>query len=263
MPPFSFLADPFGIWREGSFTVFVEKMDYRTKHGEIHFCTYDHNWELVDTGLALRTPTHISYPQIIEDGGNVYMMPEAYRSGKLTLYKAERFPDLWTPVADLLDIPAIDASVVKFRGTWWMFYALPGENKRALRELYVAYADSLTGPWHQHAMNPVRNAMDSARPSGTPFEYNGALYVPTQNSTTHYGEAINLLKIDTLTPTEFTASVAKNLLPEGLHPHFKDGLHTLSACGDVTLIDVKKIDRSHTRRFVNMERRIRRLLRAA
>lgn len=260
-PHFTFLADPFGIWKDGVLTVFVEHMAYRTKHGEIRYCQYNQDMVLVKEGLALRTQTHISYPQIIENGGEVYMLPEAYRSGKLTLYRAKQFPDQWEPVADLLNVPAIDASVVKFQNRWWMFYALPGKEQRALREVHVAYADSLTGPWHPHANNPVRVALDSARPSGTPFVHEDALYLPTQNSTTTYGEAINVLKITALSPTSFEASIAANLTPGGIFPGYSDGLHTLSACGGVTLIDVKKIDRSHTRRLVNLERRLRRALR--
>ncbi len=259
-PSFCFVADPFGIWHNGALTVFVEYMDYRTKHGEIHYYQYDAEWNIVKSGLALRTDVHISYPQIISDGGEIYMLPEAYRSGKLTLYRAKRFPDEWEPVATLLDVPAIDASVIHFENRWWMFYALPGSDKRALRELHVAYADSLTGPWHQHAANPVRIALDSARPSGTPFVHEGALHIPTQNSTTSYGEAINLLRVETLTPDSFVANITANLSPLGVNSGYKDGLHTLSPCGNVTLIDLKHIDRSFRRRLINLQRRLRRVL---
>jgi hypothetical protein len=38
------------------------------------------------------------------------------------------------------------------------------------------------------------------------------------------------------------------------------GLHTLSACGELTLIDVKRIDRSRGRQWLDLKRRVRRLL---
>ncbi|MEI9904226.1 MAG: hypothetical protein WDN06_09755 [Asticcacaulis sp.] len=49
----------------------------------------------------MRQPYHLSYPSLIRDGGEIYMLPEAHRSGKLTLYRAERFPDRWAPAADI------------------------------------------------------------------------------------------------------------------------------------------------------------------
>ncbi len=260
MGDFRFIADPFGIPHDGQHSILVEALDYRTKRGEIHYYTYDAAWRLMASGLALRAPFHLSYPQILRCGQDIYLLPEAHKSGKLTLYRAERFPDHWQPVMDLLPLPAIDASVVEYQRRFWMFYALPGPNGRAMRELHLAYADQITGPWRQHARNPVRIALDSARPGGTPFIKEGILYLPTQDCVASYGAAINLLRIDSLTPTDFSAEIATRFSPAGLHPNYPDGLHSLSACGAVTLIDVKRIDPTPARRWINLQRQLRRLV---
>lgn len=256
---FSFIADPFGIEHEGDFTIFVEALDYRVKRGEIRYYTYNKSWSLIGQGLALRKRHHLSYPQIIRDGDAIYMLPEAHRSGKLTLYRAKKFPKKWEPVADF-SFPAIDASVIHYQGRWWMFYALPGPDGRAMRELHVAYADSLTGPWNHHTNNPVRTGLDSSRPGGTPFEHDGALYLPTQNCVGGYGMGITLLRIDELSPEGFGATIVNSLTPSGIHPDFTAGLHTLSSVGKATLIDVKRVHRSQRRILINMERRLRRLI---
>jgi hypothetical protein len=255
---FRFNADPFGISHDGGFTVLVEALDYRVKRGEIHYYTYAADWSLIRKGLALRAPFHLSYPSLIEDGGDIFMLPEASRSGKLTLYRAERFPDRWQPATDLLDIPAIDASVVWHDGQWWMFYALPGEDNRAMRELYVAHAPSLKGPWTQHVGNPVRTGLDTSRPGGTPFVHDGKIHLPVQNCVGGYGVGLNVLRIDELTPDWFAAEVVSSLGPGNLLPGYGNGLHTLSACGDVTLIDVKRLEASKARAWIDLERRITR-----
>lgn len=255
---FRFNADPFGLWYNGQFTVLVEAYDYRSKRGEIHFHTYDPDWNAVASGVALREPFHLSYPTLIRDDGHIYLLPEGHRSGKLTLYRAIRFPDMWQPVATLLEEPAIDASVVAHGGRWWMFYALPGDDQRAMRELHVAWADTLTGPWQPHPANPVRVAIDSARPGGLPFLHQRALHLPVQDCAGTYGAALNVLKIDDLTPDRFAASLVGRFEP-GLHPGYPHGLHTLAAAGDVTLIDVKRLDRS-SRLWVDLERKVNRLL---
>ena len=188
------------------------------------------------------------------------MLPEGYRSGCLTLYRCVRFPDRWEPAHRILDVPAIDATVVRHDGKWWMFHALPGPEDRAMRELHVVFADTLTGPWTQHPANPVRSGFHASRPGGTAFEANGALHLPIQDCAGTYGAAINLLRIDTLTTDAFEASVVRRFEAADLLTGYADGFHTLSGCGDTTFIDVKRIQRSATEGWIRTQYKVRRLL---
>ena len=97
----------------------------------------------------------------------------------------------------------------------------------------------------------------------------GALYLPTQDCTNDYGEAVQLLRIDILTPDVFSAEPVQRIAPQRIHPGYTDGLHTLAApvtspmgdsgYSDVTLFDVKHLDHSGARRWINLQRRVRRL----
>lgn len=254
---FSYLADPFGVWRDGYLHVFAEIYDYRSKRGAIRRLTFDRKLALIDSAPALVPDYHVSYPFIIEHGGEIYMLPEAHQSGKLTLYRAHNFPDQWQPVCDLLAVPAIDPSVIFFDGLWWLFYALPGADRHAERALYVASAEKLTGPWHPHPMNPVRLDMTSSRPGGTPFVYDGRIVLPTQNCVYRYGESINLLRMTTLTPQTCSTEVIKSLSSENFSGSNSEGFHTFAACGEVTLIDSRRIDHSLKRGWINWQRRWR------
>ncbi|MGV3580072.1 glucosamine inositolphosphorylceramide transferase family protein [Brevundimonas sp.] len=257
--PFAYVADPFGIAREGLVTVFAEHFDYRSRRGEIRYFQYDDDI-LVGQGVAIAEPFHLSYPQLIEDGGELYMLPEGYKSGGLTLYRCVRFPDQWEPAHRILDVPAIDATVVKHGGKWWMFHALPGPADRAMRELHVAQADSLIGPWTPHAANPVRSGFHASRPGGTAYEVDGVLHLPVQDCAGTYGAAINLLRIDALTPETFQAAVVRRFDAGDLLDGYADGFHTLSGHGDVTCIDVKGIRRSPAEGWVRTQYKVRRLL---
>ncbi len=257
--PFRFNADPFGLWHDDRFTALVEGYDYRNKRGEIHYYTYGPDWRPLAWGVALRLPFHLSYPQLIRHGGEIYMLPEAHRSGRLTLYRADAFPATWTPVADLLDMPAIDASVFRHDGRWWMAYSLPGPDNRAMRELHMAYADDPLGAWRPHPGNPLRTGLDASRPGGQPVIVDGVPHLPMQDCRGGYGVGLNLLRLDALTPEGFEARVVKAFAPGGLHPRFADGLHTLSGDGDVTLIDVKRLDDTPGRWRVDLRRRLGRL----
>ena len=259
--PFRFNADPFGLWHDGRFTAVVEAYDYRNKRGEIHYYTYDADWRLAATGVALCPSFHLSYPQLIRHKGEIYMLPEAHRSGRLTLYRADAFPAKWTPVADLMDIPAIDATPFMHDGRWWLAYSLPGPDNRAMRELHMAFADDLTGPWTAHPGNPVRTGLESSRPGGQALMIDGVTHLPMQDCTRGYGVGLNLLRLEDLTPERFTASVVQSFTAKGLHPRYGDGLHTVSGDGDVTLVDVKRLDDAKGRWRVDWRRRIGRLLR--
>jgi hypothetical protein len=259
--PYCFIADPFGLWWSKEFTVFVEYLDYRKKKGEIHYYRYNSAFKLQDQGVALTAPFHLSYPFLIQDKSQIYMLPEAHKSGKLTLYKAVRFPDQWEPVADLLSFPVVDASVVFYRGLWWMFYSPIGEGHNPLKELCIAFCPTLTGEWTVHPLNPVRSCLASSRPAGTPFFQGEKLILPTQDNRETYGGQITFLEIKTLTPTAFEAEEVKTLPPHAISdPLYKDGLHTLSDGGIVTLFDVKRILKSRYRHLINIKKRTKRLL---
>ncbi len=257
---FAFIADPFAVREaDGGITVYVEALDYRTKRGEIHYYTFDAMYALVAQGVALKRRFHLSYPFMLQHAGATYMLPEAHKSGALTLYRNAGAPDAWEPHAQLLDVPAIDASIVQHDGKWWMFFALPGEGGKALRQMHIAYADALTGPWRMHANNPVREDVATSRMGGTPFLHAGALYLPVQDCSHTYGGALRVLKVTTLTPETFKAEEVQHIRPGGWHCDFTDGFHTLSACGAVTLFDVKRHYHSPMRIFIDLQRRVRRL----
>ena len=110
-----------------------------------------------------------------------------------------------------------------------------------------------------HPHNPVRTALDSTRPGGQPFVSDGLVYLPTQDCTDTYGGAVTLLRFDELTMTHVKGSAQRHIVPTDINTPVSDGLHTLSACGDVTLFDVKRIDRSSQRILIDLQRRWRRL----
>lgn len=258
---FHYVADPFGIERDGALTVFVEAYDYRVRRGEIHYIQYDADNNIVAKGVALAQPFHLSHPSLIEDDGELYMLPEAHKSGALTLYRCVHFPDQWEPVCELLNAPAIDATVARSGGRWWMFYALPGPDNRAMRELHVAWADQLQGPWVQHLNNPVRAGLSDTRPGGTVFEHEGVLHLPAQDCDESYGRRIRLLRLDVLTPDRFEATEVRRFEPEGVLAGYPDGLHTLSGLGDVTCIDLKALHSSRKEGLIRILYKLRRLLR--
>lgn len=236
-----FLADPFGLWRDGRLHVFVETYDYRNRVGAIDVIGLGEDFEVLERRPALVEPWHLSYPFVFEADGETWMLPEAFRSGRLTLYRCEAFPDRWTPAAVIaLDAVPIDATPLFHDGLWWLFYAPAGTRLEKVSCLHAAFAERLTGPWTPHPLNPVRRDIASARPGGTPVIQDGAVVLPVQDCTRTYGGAIRALRIHELTPDRFAAEAGAAIGPPRRFAPFTAGLHTLAAAGPVTLIDAKR-----------------------
>lgn len=235
-----FLADPFGLERAGSRYIFVERYDYRTRHGVIDCLVYD-GATLIERREVLAEPWHLSYPIVFEADGDIWMLPEAHKSGGLTLYRATEFPWRWERSHALtLDHVAVDATPVFHNGLWWLFYAAADDARTKTGALFAAWAERLTGPWTPHAANPVRLGADSTRPGGTPVEVDGVLILPVQDCRQTYGGAIRPLSIHRLDAARFEADAGAPIIAPADFAPFDAGLHTLSAMGDYTLVDVKQ-----------------------
>lgn len=243
-PSFKFLADPFGLHQDGKLYVFAEGYDYRDRHGRIEVLVFDDKTlKLLDRTVVLEEPWHLSYPILIKDQGNIYMLPEAYKSGKTALYKAVNFPYQWEPVSEFsFPETVIDPSVFFHDGLWWMCYTPADSGYSRQSVLSVAFSESLMGPWQLHPQNPVRITPVSSRPGGSVIITDEGIILPTQDCTMTYGGGLSFLKITCLTPVKFEAHVINHL--NANHAEFGSychGVHTLSAMGDYTLIDAKRM----------------------
>jgi len=259
--PWRYLADPFAIRREDRVHVFVEAFDYRTKHAVIehHELGADLVWRAKQTVLA--GTVHLSYPFLIEELGDVFMVPESQRHGEIALYRARKFPGGWVREVPLLrGVRGAEASFLRHQDRWWMFFTIVGPNARDQRELHLAHAEKLLGPWTLHPGNPILVDRAGARPGGTPFiDATGAVVLPVQDCSITYGGAIRFLRFVVLTPDRIEVEhLPARLTGDLVSDTHLDGLHTLSGCGDLTLIDTKRIVRSRARHWIDLRRRVTR-----
>lgn len=242
---FTFDADPFGIWHDGHLHIFVEYYDYRTRHGVIDRLELDESFRLLKRDRALTEPWHLSYPQVFEAEGAWWMLPEAYRSGALTLYRSDCPAGDWQPLCRLdIGQPAIDATILRHANRWWLFFSSAKDRLHRMGSLHAAWADALEGPWTMVGNGPARLDPKGARPGGRPFILDGGVVLPTQDCSSTYGGAIRLLHLDRLDPQGIVCREGRLIAPDPGWAPYASGLHTLSSAGAVTLIDAKKIDRT-------------------
>jgi len=257
-PSFQFLADPFAFRDEdGRLHVFAEHYDYRTRHGTIEKLLFDDRMHLMDRRQCLRELWHLSYPQVFSAEGATWMLPEAHRSGVLTLYRDHGGLVDWRPECRIdLDCIPVDATILRRDQRWWLFYSPATSKLTKLSHLHVAWAESLCGPWTSHPANPVHIDRRSARPGGRAIDLSGKIMLPVQDCAATYGGAVRPLWINYLDERRFEAVAGDPLQMPADAGNYGAGMHSLTACGDVTLFDVKRIDASISGLTLDLNRRV-------
>ena len=231
----SFLADPFGVRRDGALGILCERYEYRRGKGWIAALEWrEGRFRWVDTHV-LERECHLSYPCLFEHEGKTYCIPEGCQAGEIALYRAEAFPGPWVRVSTLLPgVAGVDPTVFRHEGRWWLFCTLRGGESDAA--LWCWHAADVLGPWVPHALNPVKIDVSGSRPGGAVFVHDGRLYRPAQDCSRHYGWRVVIQRVDRLTPTDFSEAPAC-IVQAGAGGAYPLGRHTFTALGDVVLVD--------------------------
>jgi hypothetical protein len=203
-PKDRFYADPFLFEKDGKTYLFFEDFRYGEGRAVISYCELGVDGVPGSPVEVLRCPYHLSYPFVFEYEGEIYMIPETKESQMVELFRATNFPTTWTPEAVLLsNIYAVDATIQKVNGKFWMFAGISNGKYSNSDELSLFFADALTGPWTPHRNNPVLSNVQRSRPAGALFYDGGRLIRPSQGCGKAYGYALVFSEVVTLTETEY------------------------------------------------------------
>jgi hypothetical protein len=228
----TFVADPFIFTFNNSDYIFVEEYDLSLKKAHISvITTFDKKPVRIITENF-----HLSYPQVFVHEKNVYCMPEAYKSGLLSLYKCTEFPYKWEKFTTIAEGEIVDATMYFDNEYYWLFYSL--QNNIVNEKLFLSYSRNLLGEWHQHPQNPVKESIKSARGAGNIFTFNGDLIRPSQNCSIKYGESITFNRITKLTINEYEECETGFLVPDN---EYNDGLHTFNDGENNSIVDGRKV----------------------
>lgn len=231
----SYFADPFLFVHEDSVHVFVEEVPDNTGRGVISHFTLDAQGNASKPRIVLDTGSHLSYPQVFEHGGAIYMMPESSAAGGLDLYRAAQFPHAWEKAGRLIDGRIHDATLFAHEGRLWIAAGTQSFQSSSWDGLSLFYADRIEGPWSAHPLNPVVVDSAGARPAGPLWrDADGALLRPAQDCTKGYGSGLTLKRIEVLTPERFSeATVGRS----GFASPGIMGPHTVGRAGGFEVVD--------------------------
>ncbi|MEO8354721.1 MAG: hypothetical protein ABI621_02290 [Chloroflexota bacterium] len=214
--PAKFVADPFLIKEDETYSLFFEVYNNDTKQGDLAVATSTNTWTWNYEKVIIDEPFHLSYPYVFKADDGYYLIPESFEDNSIRLYKAEDFPTQWSYVKTLVEgRDYVDNSIVYYNNQWWLFSSVTSNDT-----LYLHYADSLTGPWKEHPQSPiVMGDVRKSRPSGRMIVYDGKLYRFTMDLQppvgTHQVMAYEIMEI---TPTSYSEKLAQEapvVMPSG------------------------------------------------
>ena len=238
MPPKDrYWADPFVLEKGGRYFIFFEDLPFAAGKAHISMFEVTRDGGVTQPVKVLERDYHLSYPFLVEQDGELYMIPETGRNRTVEAYRCVDFPLRWRLERVLLDGPRlVDATFHRGTDRWWMFAnAAAGGSRSFDDELHLFHADDLLGEWKPHPRNPVKSDARCARPAGQLVWRNGALLRPAQICVPRYGAGLSLNRVLRLTPHEYAERQVERILPppdSGLL-----GIHTLNRAGDLTVVD--------------------------
>lgn len=254
-----FAADPFVFKTNGYYNIFFEDFAFNEQYGKISLITFDESFKLSDHKIILDTNSHLSYPFLFIENNKIYVFPEASKSGKLSCYEYDPAAKSLNYLKEVIGLPLLDATILKYQNRYWLFGTLSGKDH--YNKLYVFFSDNLLGPYDAHMNNPVKDALNGARPAGNFIEVDGAIYRPAQNCENRYGESITINKIVSLNEFSLIEEPYMSICLNRKNNFGMQTIHTINAIDDIIVVDSKKWIFSPINQLKNFVRRRKRIQR--
>lgn len=243
-PKGGFWADPFPIQVRGRNYIFFEELLAGADKAHICVIEVDREGRASAPLKVLERPYHLSYPFLIEEDGQLYMIPETAGNNTVEIYRCVEFPTKWKLERVLMNgVFCADATLHRDGDKWWMFANAATAGSDINDELHLFSADELLGDWTPHRRNPVKSDVRGSRPAGRLFRSGNRLYRPGQIGAPLYGSGIAINRVTRLTQDEYLEEEDRRIVPpansaRGQAPSEAVlGIHTINRAGDLSVTD--------------------------
>lgn len=206
-------ADPFLFEWQGHRWLFVERMDKWRLLGSIAVCEILDNQKTTSFKEVLVEPFHLSYPNVFESAGEVYMIPETGANRDIRLYHAVEFPYKWELVKVLYEGKNfVDTSFVLRNLD---NHAILNSYDWDTRESYYFDFELQNMTLNRLPDNPL---MMNERNGGNAFVQSDSVFRVLQDCSNQYGSKIMICRVNNHSfETGMAAdSLMSELLPKGL-----------------------------------------------
>ena len=242
-------ADPFLLSKDGKDWLFFEMYDRFKGKGEIGYRIIE-NGKVGKMKKAYEISTHLSFPNIFEYGGEIYMMPESCNAGKVSILRAVKFPDCWEEVHVLLERKVCDSALL-LREEQTYLLTQPLDAKESRLERYII-ADGCAYACEE---SPIVKGKKASRMAGAIIEREGEHIRVSQDCVKGYGLALDFHRICAFKVGEYKEETLQRIgiedMPEIQRKKYV-GLHTYNLSENYEAIDLKNKNRLRLGNIINI-----------
>lgn len=195
----SWFADPFILSVDGDCVqVLAEEFFYIEKKGRIsllNIAKEGREYVLRNVTPLLSLASHLSFPYIIRENGFVYVCPENYQSGGVSIYEYDIKNSNLKFIRQIINDPLVDVQIFKHMDNYYAFGVLckTGDLSET-KELRIYRCNELLGSYQY--VHSIFNEKKEERGAGTIWK-EGDFYVrPAQCCEGGYGTMLIMYKIE-------------------------------------------------------------------
>jgi len=226
--------EPFGYTApDGQLNVLYRKKHRNNPIDEIARLRPKSDSVLKRSRSMLTTSASLHYPFVVERPDGAFAVISYPHQDKTELFKVAGTNDSLDHIKTLMNKALSSPTLIQFEDRWWMTGTDPDSPDSVL---LAFYSQTMDGPFIPHPLNPLKIDSVGTRPAGTPFLHGTELWRPALDTSDPSTVAIILNRVDTLTTTAFHETAGRRLT--GFRGTlYSNGIRTVSAMGDITLID--------------------------
>ena len=226
-------ADPFVLDVDEKYIyLLVEEYTYAHRKGLIVKLTIDRELLIITKREeVLETDTHLSFPIIERKQDRLFIYPENYKSGKLSLYEFLPKENSCNKLRTLCHAPVTDAVCCNYFGDKLLFSTTHPNDNGSVLDIYR---------WNKEQETYIFDASISfkeniARNAGDFFKINENVYRPAQECNFSYGHALSIQAVQLDEQKQWNFKEVRRITSPNLQ--YPLGIHTFNHYKGVIVVD--------------------------
>ncbi len=259
-------ADPLLFSFQGEDFLFTERYDISRDKGSLAVVKLKDKKSNFSGEVILSEEYHLSFPNVFEWNGVIYMIPETSEAHTINLYRGSADLKKWKLVASFHEDRIVDAVAIKIEQDHIVILASEYDKNDPLRVRYSQFKIEVRDEDYA-CIRINRDEQEynlTDRNAGKLLCRGGERILPTQESTlTEYGMYLVFRKIDAegvpIQDFVYKYSVNDIKILDKVIKRNLIGIHTYSSNEDVEIIDLRYYRFSISANYRRIKRKIRRL----
>lgn len=186
--------------------------------------------------VILQLPTHLSFPYIWRENGEIYIMPENVESGKLKIWHFSVEKEELENSRTVVDVPLEDAQLCKIGDKYYIMGVQYVHNDYFMctKHLEIYSADTLFGPYSHR--QTIDNELRLERGAGMIWHEGNTIIRPAQNCENGYGTNLLFYRMKLQDDGTFSEKLEYEYHPDKNHPR-SCAFHTFNEKDGYVVVD--------------------------